>query len=173
MKSSAGHSPNRTVSLRTRLTWLIIAVQVGVLIPLGILSYQRELNEMDQLLDGRLAQAGRTLGTLIEHVPLPAASAAPDAAANMSQAVRGVVVPVHQRNFEPEVGFQAYASDGRLLAATANLTALPPPTADERGFRELNLAGEAWRMFTLKNRAGLVIRIGERANNRQSIARAW
>jgi two-component system sensor histidine kinase QseC len=171
MNIPAGQPPKRTASLRTRLTWLIIAVQVGVLIPLGVLSYQREFSEMDQLLDGRLAQAGRTLGTLIENVPLPAASTAVDAA-HASQIMRGVVVPVHQRNYEPEVGFQAYAADGRLLAATANLTALPPPNADERGFHDLQLQDQAWRMFTLKNRAGLVIRIGERANNRRSITRA-
>jgi hypothetical protein len=42
---SASHERTsmRAASLRTRLTWLIIAVQVGVLIPLGVLSYQREL----------------------------------------------------------------------------------------------------------------------------------
>ena len=171
MNSAAGRSPRRTASLRTRLTWLIIAVQVGVLIPLGVVSYQREFNEMDQLLDGRLAQAGRTLGTLIEHVPPQSAPSIPNAAP-LSANLRGVVVPVHQQNDESEVGFQAYAADGRLLAATANLTTLPPPLANERGFRDLILQDGAWRMFTLKNRADLVIRIGERANNRRSITRA-
>jgi two-component system sensor histidine kinase QseC len=161
----------RTVSLRTRLTWLIIAVQVGVLIPLGVLSYQRELSEMDHLLDGRLAQAGRTLGTLISHLS-PSPSNSPADFNLSADALRGVVVPVHQRNYEPEVGFQAYAADGRLLAATANLATLPPPPADERGFSELSLQDQTWRIFTLKNRAGLVIRIGERSDNRQAITRA-
>ena len=160
----------RTASLRTRLTWLIIAVQVGVLIPLGVLSYQRELSEMDHLLDGRLAQAGRTLGTLIEHVSsLPRHNAGN--AVLPADALRGVMVRVHERNFEPEVGFQAYAADGRLLAATANLATLSPPPADERGFRDLSLQDQTWRIFTLKNQAGLVIRIGERSDNRHAITR--
>jgi len=41
----------RPASLRTRLTWLIIAVMVAVLIPLGWISYRRELREMNELLD--------------------------------------------------------------------------------------------------------------------------
>ena len=161
----------RTASLRTRLTWLIIAVQVSVLIPLGVLSYQRELSEMDHLLDGRLAQAGRTLGTLIEHVSTLSARGS-GSAVLPDDALRGVMVRVHERNFEPEVGFQAYAADGHLLAATANLASLPPPPISERGFRDLSLQDQSWRIFTLKNQAGLVIRIGERSDNRRAITRA-
>ena len=93
----------KVASLRTRLTWLIIAVQVGVLIPLGVLSYQRELSEMDQLLDGRLAQAGRTLGALIEHVSSMSEHAS--SAVLPDDALHGIMVRVHARNFEPEVGF--------------------------------------------------------------------
>jgi two-component system sensor histidine kinase QseC len=160
----------KAASLRTRLTWLIIAVQVGVLIPLGVLSYQRELSEMDHLLDGRLAQAGRTLGTLIAHVSTLSARGAGNTVLP-DDALRGVVVRVHERNFEPEVGFQAYAPDGHLLAATANLASLPAPPPSERGFRDLDLQNQTWRIFTLKNQAGLVIRIGERSDNRRAIAR--
>jgi len=45
------------LGLGVRLTLLNIAVMVVVLIPLGIISYQRESREMNHLLDGRLAQA--------------------------------------------------------------------------------------------------------------------
>lgn len=159
-------------SLRTRLTWLIIAVLVCVLIPLGIISYQREQREMSQLLDGRLAQAGRTLGTLIAHGDLPVRSSQlAGVAPTPGKHPGSVVVSVHPRNYEPEVGFQAYDPQGELIAATANLADLPPPAATERGFRDLAREGTLWRTFTLQNRAGLVIRIGERYDNRRDITR--
>jgi len=159
-------------SLRTRLTLLIIAVMVVVLIPLGWISYRRELREMNELLDGRLAQAGRTLGTLIAHGQLPEHDADLPAIAQASEGHRhGVVVSVHQHNYEPEVGFQAYDPQGELIAATSNFADLPPPSPEERGFRDMQHAGSKWRTFTLQNRWHLVIRIGERSDNRGDIAR--
>ncbi|OOG46875.1 ATP-binding protein [Rhodanobacter sp. C01] len=162
----------KAASLRTRLTWLIIAVQVGVLIPLGVLSYQRELREMGNLLDGRLAQAGRTVGSLLEHLPSSTLPGSPDIALSAENLHSAVMVRVHKRNYEPEVGFQAYSADGKLLAATSNFADLPAPSTDERGFRDLRLDDRAWRIFTLKNQSGLVIRIGERYDNRNEITRA-
>ena len=160
------------VSLRTRLTWLIIAVMVVVLIPLGWISYRRELREMNELLDGRLAQAGRTLGTLIAHGQVPRREAGlPDISQDAAMHHHGVVVSVHPRNYEPEVGFQAYDPQGQLIAATSNLSDLPPPSRDERGFRDIRHQGRLWRTFTLQNRNNLVIRIGERSDNRSDIAR--
>lgn len=169
-------TPMRTgshpASLRTRLTWLIIAVMVAVLIPLGWISYRRELREMNELLDGRLAQAGRTLGTLIAHGELPLRDAdLPAIQQNADKHAHGVVVSVHPRNYEPEVGFQAYDPQGQLIAATSNFADLPPPTEEERGFRDIQHEGRLWRTFTLKNRTNLVIRIGERSDNRSDIAR--
>ena len=162
----------RTASLRTRLTWLIIAVQVGVLIPLGVLSYQRELREMGYLLDGRLAQAGRTVGSLLEHLPSSTMPGSPDIALSAENLQNAVMVRVHQRNYEPEVGFQAYSASGKLLAATTNFAGLPAPTTAERGFHDLRIEDRAWRTFTLQNHSGLVIRIGERYDNRNEITRA-
>jgi two-component system sensor histidine kinase QseC len=157
-------------SLRTRLTWLIIAVMVVVLIPLGWLSYRRELREMNELLDGRLAQAGRTLGTLIAHGQVRDGDL-PDIQQSTDKYRHGVVVSVHPHNYEPEVGFQAYDPQGELIAATSNFAELLPPTKDERGFRDIQHEGSQWRTFTLQNRWNLVIRIGERSDNRSDIAR--
>lgn len=158
-------------SLRTRITWLIILVQVVVLIPLGTISYQRELSEMNHLLDGRLAQAGRTLGTLIAYGQGDYATQDPARTLELAtEAQRGtVVVSVHAKNYEPEVGFQAYDPHGKLIAATANLADLPPPDPNERGFSNREHDGARWRLFTLTNRFNLTIRIGERADNRTDI----
>ncbi|SKB30805.1 ATP-binding protein [Luteibacter sp. 22Crub2.1] len=160
-------------SLRARLTWLIILVQVAVLIPLGTISYQRELHEMNQLLDGRLAQAGRTLGTLIAYGHGNYGVQDPAKTLQLAtEAQKGtVVVSVHPRNYEPEVGFQAYDPQRKLVAATANLADLPPPAPGERGFHEAEYNGVKWRLFTLTNRFDLTVRIGERADNRSDITR--
>ncbi|UPG96092.1 ATP-binding protein [Luteibacter aegosomatissinici] len=161
-------------SLRARLTWLIILVQVIVLIPLGVLSYQREQHEMNRLLDGRLAQAGRTLGTLIAYNEKGYTDEDAHHALQLAtDAQRGtVVVAVHPKSYEPEVGFQAYDAHGVLIAATANLADLPTPHADERGFSDIEHKGANWRLFTLTNRFDLTIRIGERAENRSEITRS-
>jgi two-component system sensor histidine kinase QseC len=158
-------------SLRTRITWLIILVQVAVLIPLGVLSYHSELHEMNHLLDGRLAEAGRTLGTLIAYGQGGYAGQDPSRTLQLAtEAQHGtVVVSVHARNYEPEVGFQAYDPRGHLVAATANLADLPAPAAGERGFSDIDHGGARWRLFTLTNRFNLTIRIGERADNRTDI----
>ncbi|SDG01718.1 ATP-binding protein [Dyella sp. 333MFSha] len=160
-------------SLRARLTWLIILVQVAVLIPLGTISYQRELHEMNQLLDGRLAQAGRTLGTLIAYGHGNYGVQDPAKTLQLAtEAQKGtVVVSVHPRNYEPEVGFQAYDPQRKLVAATANLADLPSPAPGERGFHEAEYNGVKWRLFTLTNRFDLTVRIGERADNRSDITR--
>ena len=164
----------KPVSLRSRLTWLIITVMVIVLIPLGILSYQRESREMNELLDGRLAQAGRTLGILIQHsdAMVQQSPNAPTFGTLTPLPVRQArVVSVHSRNYEPEVGFQAYGPKGQLIVATANLEDLPPPRPEDMGFHDILHEDHRWRIFTLQNRVGLVIRIGERYDNRQDITR--
>ena len=47
------------LSLRGRLRWMIIAVLIAVLLPLGLYSYHRALKETRELLDGRLAQSAQ------------------------------------------------------------------------------------------------------------------
>ncbi|MBD8871613.1 ATP-binding protein [Rhodanobacter sp. DHB23] len=157
----------KPVSLRHRLTWLIIAVMVAVLIPLGIISYQRERREMNELLDGRLAEAGRTLGVLIEN------SDADNHAAIAADADIGhaLIVAVHRHNYEPDVGFQVYDRQGKPVVSTANFASLPAPRPEQAGFGRITLDGYLWRTFILRNRAGLLIRIGERYDNRLDIDR--
>lgn len=158
----------KPISLRQRLTWLIIGVMVVVLIPLGVISYQRERHEMHELLDGRLAEAGRTLGVLIEHSApnLDQATVAPDVDNGGA-----LIVAVHRRNYEPDVGFQVYDRHGRAVVTTANFADLPAPRPELHGFGDITHDGYRWRTFVLQNRAGLVIRIGERYDNRQDITR--
>jgi len=159
----------KAASLRTRLTWLIIAAQVGVLVPLSVVTYIHQHQQMTELLDGRLAQAGRTMGALLEDAPKTSIVAAQTNLPSSEQLHHTLVVSVKDKNYEPDVGFEAYSRQGQLVAATANLPDLPAPSSADRGFHNLILQGHKWRTFTLQNRAGLLIRIGERSDNRRNI----
>lgn len=162
-------------SLRSRLRWLILGVIALVLLPLGIYSLRRTINEVNELSDGRLAQSARTLQTLISNIGLPALQ--------RHTAEAGVVVPIaaksnqelllHGHTYESEVGFQVFDRDGRPLLVTGNLTAMPPPDARHAGFENLDFGKYRWRLFTLPpSPDGVVVRAAERYDSRRDISTA-
>lgn len=161
-------------SLRARLRWLIVLVLVAVLLPLGLLSFQRTIREVDELSDGRLAQSARTLEVLIEHAGINSLR---------GNAGQGMLVPIepaharamrlHGHTYESEVGFQVFDKAGRVALATTNFAALPPPQPGDADFRDVQQDGYTWRVFTLADQAdGVVIRTGERYDSRQEITQA-
>lgn len=165
----------RLPSLRSRLRWLILGVIALVLLPLGLYSLRRTINEVDELSDGRLAQSARTLQTLVNEIGLPALRQ------HGSQA--GVVVPItsrstqelvlHGHTYESEVGFQVFDRDGQPLMVTGNLTSLPPPDAANPGFADLQQDPYRWRLFTLPPTSdGVVVRAAERYDSRHDITAA-
>lgn len=157
----------KPLSLRARITWLTICVQIVVLLPLGVISYRHELRDMDDILDIRLAQAGHTLAALVRnYYPSRASVDNPDH--DQTGAVRHAL---STRNFEPESGFQVFDPSGRLLIATANLLSLPAPPRSDSTFADIQYGGKAWRTFSFVGPSGRLIRIAERAESRRKIAR--
>nr|WP_279237660.1 ATP-binding protein [Dyella sedimenti] len=161
--------------MRSRLRWLILGVIALVLLPLGVFSLKRTINEVAELSDGRLAQSARTLQALIDGLGLPALQQHGTAA--------GMVVPItaksmqelvlHGHTYESEVGFQVFDRDGRPLLVSGNLARLPPPAAGDAGFRDVRLTHYRWRLFTLPPTAdGVVVRTAERYDSRRDITRA-
>jgi two-component system sensor histidine kinase QseC len=161
-------------SLHGRLRWLIILVLLAVLLPLGVLSFQRTIREVDELSDGRLAQSARTLQVLIKHADMQALQGHDGVDTLVPIEAGGSHPPKWQRNtYESEVGFQVFDGTGRTLLATANLAALPPPVAGDADFRDVQQGPYRWRVFTLHGEAdGLVIRTGERYDSRHEIMHA-
>jgi len=161
-------------SLRARLRWLIVLVLVAVLLPLGLLSFQRTIREVDELLDGRLAQSARTLHVLIEHAGIDPLRG--DTGPGIRVPIEPAHAPamkLHGYTYEPEVGFQVFDKAGRVVLATANLAVLPPPQPGDADFRDVQQGGYTWRVFTLADQAdGVVIRTGERYDSRQEITQA-
>jgi len=161
-------------SLRGRLRWLIILVMIAVLLPLAVLSFRRTMQEVNELSDGRLAQSARTLQVII-------GEEGAEALRGEDQGDRVVPIevpeaPAVQRrrySFESEVGFQVFDASGRLIMATTNLSALPPPRPGDANFRDIDASGYRWRLFTLRDDVdGVVIRTGERYDSRHDILRA-
>ncbi|MGS0998662.1 ATP-binding protein [Rhodanobacter sp. UC4451_H18] len=161
-------------SLRGRLRWLIILVMIAVLLPLAVFSFRRTMQEVNELSDGRLAQSARTLQVIIGEEGAEALDGH-----DQEDKLVPIEVPeasaVQRRRypFESEVGFQVFDASGRMIMATANLAALPPPGVADANFRDIDARGYHWRLFTLRDTAdGVVIRTGERYDSRHDILRA-
>ena len=155
-------------SLRSRLTLLNISLMFCVLVPVGVIGYQHETRSMANLLDGRLAQSGRTIVALIARgAQLPLlVERTPDGIRKRA------VVTVDHNNSDPEIGYQALDSAGALIVETTGFASFPKPTDDDIGFRSKTVDGTAWRLFTLRGTSGILLRIGERLDTRQDITRS-
>lgn len=162
------------LSLGGRLRWMIIAVLIAVLLPLGLYSYHRALKETRELLDGRLAQSARTLDVLIRHAGV-------DALRKPEQG--SLVVPIlgrqveeqllHTRTYEAEVGYQVFDLHNRMRVTTANFEQLPLTPTPVSGFENYFFEGYGWRIFTLVDDVNnVVIRVGERDDSRRDITHA-
>lgn len=161
-----------SMSLRARLGWLIVAVMIAVLLPMAVLSYHRTLQEMNELSDGRLAQSARTLDVLIRHAGIDALRG--DGIDSNTRVpivgTHGHRCPVQGTSCEPEVGFQVVDAAGKIKLATTNFATPSLPSRASNTFEDIQVDGEAWRMFTLREAAGnLTIRVGERQDSRQEI----
>ncbi|MDF3982285.1 ATP-binding protein [Luteibacter sahnii] len=164
----------KPASLRKRLQWLIVLVLLAVLLPLGVLSAQRTLEEVDELSDGRLAQAARTLEVLVGRIGVEQLRTQRHARLTVpSFSNHPQEVTVQGRTFESEVGFQVFDRDGTLLLATENLAGVPRVPAPDGSFEDLTSEHYTWRVFTLiMEEQGITIRAGERYDSRHEITRA-
>ena len=163
-----------SLSLRGRLLWMIMAVLIAVLLPLGLYSYHRALKETRELLDGRLAQSARTLDVLIQHAGLEALR---------KPELGSLVVPIlgrkaeeqlmHTRTYEAEVGYQVFDMHNHMRLSTANLAQLPLQPTPVSGFESFFFEGYGWRAFTLVDDVNkVVVRVGERDDSRRDITQA-
>jgi two-component system sensor histidine kinase QseC len=158
----------KRLSLRSRLTLLNLSLMFCVLVPVGVTGYRYETRAMDDLLDGRLAQSGRTIAALISHgarLPL-LVERTPDGIRTVA------VVTVDHNNSDPEIGYQALDSAGALIVETTGFAGFPKPTDADVGFRSKTIDGTPWRLFTIRGTSGILLRIGERLDTRQDITRS-
>jgi two-component system sensor histidine kinase QseC len=153
---------------------LIIGVLAAVLLPLGILSAQRTLEEVDELSDGRLAQAARTLEVLVNRIGVDQLREQRTARLLVpSTSNHPAELTVQGRTYESEVGFQVVDRDGTLLMATENLSDVPRIHVPDGQFEDVTHGRYTWRVFTLiMEEQGITIRAAERYDSRHEITRA-
>ncbi|MBB3226492.1 two-component system sensor histidine kinase QseC [Luteibacter sp. Sphag1AF] len=163
-------------SILSRLRWLIIGLMLLILVPLGIFSFRKTLNEIDELSDGRLAQAARTLDVLVQHVGIAALARGSDEHLSVPiNAVRNNALTVQGHTYESEVGYQVFDAHGSTILATENMAALPPPAGagDAETFHDVQAGRHLWRVYMLTDTdAGVTIRVGERYDSRHDITHA-
>ena len=166
-------------SLKGTLRWLIIIVIAVVLIPLALIGYRRTLQEVNELADGRLAQAARTVDTLLDigrnNTAQPdhqgrRLDSATSSTSPAIVAVMGKHCDVEGDSCEPEVGFQVVDASGHLRMQTANLVDLPPPLLRSKGFQDIRVGDKQWRTYAMTSSAGgELIRVAERHDSRAEI----
>jgi len=154
-------------SLQSRLLISVLGMALAVWLLAAAWTWIGAQHELDELLDGHLAQAaalvisqqGSTGHPTGEHDDHADEHASDDALA-----------PTLHR-YAPRVAFQVW-HDGQLLTRSGNAPAQPlaPHT---RGFGTVQIDGAAWRVFAAPGRApDMQVWVGERLDARASILHA-
>ncbi|MEP6965071.1 MAG: ATP-binding protein [Polaromonas sp.] len=145
-------------SLQGRLLLLVLAVVVGVWLATAALTWFDARHELDELLDGHLAQAAALL--VAQHSP-----------ETVDDSNRNIDAPTLHR-YAPKVAFQVF-HEGRLSLRSANAPAFPMVEAAKHfktGFKTVQIDGTAWRVFAAYGaERDVQVYVGEQLKSRDSI----
>lgn len=146
-------------SLQNRLLIGVLGAVVCVGLGTVVMTWRDVHHELDELLDGHLAQAAAVL------------------VVQQAQAVRDepagddADTPILHR-YAPKVAFQVF-HEGQLTLRSANAPATPMATAEKPfkdGFATVQIAGTAWRVFsTYGAKDDVQVYVGEAQKSRDSI----
>jgi two-component system sensor histidine kinase QseC len=142
-------------SLQARVLALALASLIGVWLAAAAFTWVEAQGELDELLDGHLAQAAALLIVRqVDEIEEPEDDERIDAPA------------LHR--YAPKVAFQVWRKR-ELVARSAN--APSAPMADiQHGFATTTIAGERWRVFAAQGRDRKVqVYVGEELDSRESI----
>ena len=142
-------------SLQGRLLALVLGVVGAIWVAAGLLSARGARHELDELLDGHLAQAAALLIAQQGHPGEDDEDAIADDAPQLHR-------------YAPRVAFQVW-QDGqlRMRSPTAPLT---PLSGLRHGFETRTLDGEPWRLFATQGRGrGVQVYVAERMSSRADI----
>lgn len=144
-------------SLQGRLLTLVLSMVVGVWLASTALTWLDASHELDELLDGHLAQAAALL--VVQQAP------------EIEEDERGVDAPTLHR-YAPKVAFQIF-HEGRLSLRSANAPTLPmagPAEQFKTGFETVQIDGTAWRVFAAQGaERDVQVYVGEQASSRAAI----
>lgn len=146
-------------SLQGRLLVLVLGLVAGVWLVTAVMTWFDVRNELDELLDGHLAQAAALL------VVQQAGDVDND------DDDRRIDAPTLHR-YAPKVAFQVF-HEGRLTLRSANAPAAPmiaPASPAATGFTTIRIDAMAWRVFaTHGGERDVQVFVGEQVSSRDSI----
>jgi two-component system sensor histidine kinase QseC len=144
-------------SLQGRLLVLVLSVVIVVWLATTVLTWFDVRHELDELLDGHLAQAAALL--VVQQ------------AQELEDDDRGIDAPT-LHHYAPKVAFQVFHED-RLLLRSANAPVAPMVEAGKRfksGFKTVQITGTAWRVFAAYGaERDVQVYVGEQMSSRGSI----
>ena len=139
-------------SLQTRLLVLLLGLVTLVWLAAAVLTWFNARHELDELLDGHLAQAAALLV----------------AQQNTADGDDGVIDAPSLHKYAPRVAFQVFHEDRLVMrSANAELQAMSPTT---RGFSTVRLRHDNWRVFATQGAQNDVqVFVGEKIASRSAI----
>lgn len=142
----------RSTSLQARLLALLMGLVTLVWLGAALLIWVDARQELDELLDGHLAQAAALLVVQQTHAEDDDVADAPS---------------LHK--YAPKVAFQVF-HDGQLVMRSANADTTPMSTRNQ-GFETVRLAdGARWRVFVTRSvQRDVLVVVGEQTDSRSSI----
>ena len=145
----------RPQSLQTRLLLLVLGLLTLVWLGAGVLTWRDVRHELDELLDGHLAQAAALLVVQQAHAD--------------GDADDGIVDAPSLHKYAPRVAFQVF-HEGQLMMRSANAGVLPMADITS-GFASVTLAdGSQWRVFATRGAEhDIQVYLGEQTASRDSI----
>lgn len=147
----------RLRSMQARLLALLAAVVLVVGSAALAAAWLEARHEVDELLDGHLAQAAALL--VVQQV------------GEIEDDEAGVDAPTLHR-YAPKVAFQVFHK-GRLVLHSANAPHAAMIDTPAAGFRNVRIEGRDWRVFTARGAdRDVLVHVGEQAASRGAIVRA-
>jgi two-component system, OmpR family, sensor histidine kinase QseC len=154
----------RIASLQGRVLSLVLGLVALVWLASGALTWRDTSHELDELLDGHLAQAAALL--VVQQGDTPDDDGDEDD--------EGVDAPTLHR-YAPRVAFQVWHA-GQLTMHSSNAPLTPMTSTGQhlsKGFATVRLSGEDWRIFATRGQANDVqVYVGELLESRTDILQA-
>lgn len=149
----------RLDSLQARLRALILGLVTVILLGAAVFTWFDARHELDELLDGHLAQAAALLVAQQSHAD----------AGHDSDGDAGVDDAPSLHKYAPRVAFQIF-HEGRLIMRSAN-AGLTPMSGDLRGYATVVHAdGTTWRVFGARgNERDVQVFVAEKTDARDAI----
>lgn len=145
-------------SLQRRLLWLVLGAVVSVWLVATVLTWLDVRHELDELLDGHLAQAAAVL-------------VVQQADDDMGEEGHGVDTPSLHR-YAPKVAFQVFHA-GQLVLRSANAPTTPMVSVGKTatpGLDTVRIADRDWRVFSARGaESDILVYVGEEMHSRTSI----